>query len=326
MRSARSRHGRAGDNAGTSDGRRSVLADRRRLTLAVVVALPLLLASCGQKGQPPAATPAAATVRSGAAGQTPPPASMAASAAAGALAGSQTGAPQTLGELADRIDGAWGSVRSFRSVFVADPSGESVSPASPGAMASPVASPGAETGFTVTREVILPDRQRQIERINGAVVSEAIVVGNRAFVRGATARRLHPGVAETAWVEVDLASVKPIAGTDPLLARLAAPVVSPTRGVPPNLRPQKLRALGNVTVGGRTCQAYGAATTTQIGGRVDLTFAISADGLPCFVESRSGGTGGRETFAAYNLPLTIEAPAVSVPAGSPAMATPVGRD
>jgi hypothetical protein len=180
--------------------------------------------------------------------------------------------------------------------------------------------------LTITREVILPDRQRQIERLDGVVVSEEIVVGKRAFVRGASARKLHPGVADTAWVEVDLEAVKPIAGTDPLLARLAAPVVSPARGVPANLRPQKLRALGAVTVAGRRCQAYGAATTTQVGGRVDLTFAIGADGLPCFIESRSGGTGARETFEAYNLPLTIEPPTVSVPAASPAMATPVGQD
>ena len=289
----------------------------RRGALAAAVALPLLLAACGEEEQAPA-TPAATAVVSAATAETPP---MAVGSPGAGSPTAATEAPRTLGELADRVDVAWAGVRTFRSVFTTDRAGPPASPTG-----SPAGPSVAGTGrVKVTREVALPDRQRQTERVDGAVVSEAVVVADRAYVRGAAARTLRPGTDDATWVEIDLAAIGRAAATDPLLGRLAAPIASPAAAIPPNLRPQELRPLGGIDIAGRACQAYGAAGTTEIGGRIDLTFAVDAEGLPCIVETRAGGVTARETFEAYGLPLTIEVPATALPVASPA-ATPTGRD
>ncbi len=306
-----------GSNRGR--GRSVVLraAGRWQGVLVAVLLLPVLLTACGDEEEPATSTaaPAATTTSSDQApggGTGSPAAASAVASPSGAL---------TLGELAGRIDAAWGGVSSFRSVFLIENASAAASPT-----ASPIASPGAAAGQTeIVREVILPDRQHQIERVNGAVVSEAIVIGNRAYLRGAEARTLQPEIDDTTWVAIDLAGFGSMAGNDPLLARLAAPVESPAANIPDNLRPQELRPLGPVEVGDRTCQAYAAAATTELGNRIDLTIAVDDADLPCFVESRSGAAGGRETFEAYNLPLTIDAPATTVAAASP-VGTPAGQD
>lgn len=292
-------------------------AARRRAALACMLILPLLLAACGDEEEPATPTAAAATTTS----SDRAPGGGGGSPAAGSAVASPGGA-LTLGDLADRIDAAWGGVRSFRSVFLTD------NPsllASPVAAASPLASPGATGQMEIIREVVLPDRQRQIKRINGIEVAEAIVIGDRAYVRGEDARELQGDVDDDTWVAIDLAGLGAFAASDPLLARLAAPIASPTTNIPDNLRPQELRPLGPVAVGDRTCQAYAAAATTDLGGRIDLTIAVDDADLPCFVESRSGTAGGRETFEAFDLPLTIEPPATSVAAASP-VGTPAGTD
>lgn len=316
-------------------GRATRRARRTRATPALLLALslPLVLAACG--GDDPATTPTAPAVAT--APIPPPPGGL----PAGAASATPSGEPQTLGELTDRINAAWAGIDSFRSVFVAEGASLPVVPApvvagSPAA-ASPVASPVAASPVAspptaprrleLAREVLLPDRQRQTERADGAVVSEAVAVGGRIYVRGTAAAALRPGANPTAWVEADPATVATVAAADPLLARLAAPIISPAAAVPDNLRPQELRPLGPIEVAGRTCRAYAAANTTALGSRIDITFAIDAADLPCFVETRSGAAGGRETFEAYDLPLTIEAPTGAIPAASPALpATPAGRD
>ena len=152
-------------------------------------------------------------------------------------------------------------------------------------------------------------------------------MGGRVYVRGELAAELRPGVAADTWVEVDPATLSPATELGQALLGLTAPITSPTAAIPPNLRPQELRPLGSVGGAGRTCQAYGAAATTETGGRIDLTIAVGPDDLPCFVETRSGGVVGRFTYEAFNEPLTIEPPANAVPAASPtAPGTPIGRD
>ena len=290
---------------------------RPEAALAALLAVPILLAACGGGSGGQAATAVPPTV---------------AAANSATTAAAPTGAPRTVGELADRVDAAWAGVRSYRSVYTAEGTGIPV-PAAALPDASPAASPAASPPAVVdrieiSREVLLPDRQRQERRAGGAVVSEGVAIGDQVFVRGAAAEALLPGADPAAWLAVDRAALGP-AAADPLLARLAAPFPagSPTAAVPDNLRPQELRPLGPVEVAGRRCEAYGAANTTELGVRIDLTFAIDADDRPCFVETRSGSAGGRETFAAYDLPLTIEPPAASTPVAASALpATPAGRD
>ena len=232
--------------------------------------------------------------------------------------------PLTLGVLADRMDAAWAGVRSFRAVVVTGPADAVVRPAA----ASPAASPQARAGIReVTIEAILPDRQRQLTRVDGAVWLEALAADGRVFVRGPLARSVRPEAGGDAWVEIDPTALDPAGEVGQTLGGLVGPIPSPGATIPPNLRAQEPRPLGAVEVAGRTCQAYAAASTTEIGGRIDLTYAIAADGLPCFVESASGAAAGRITYEAYNLPLVIEPPANALPAASPAApATPAGRD
>ena len=281
----------------------------------------MLLAACGAEETPPPTslpdTQPAATIPGGATVD-----GNDAIAAGSPGVGSPVGtAALTLGALADRVDAAWAGVRSFRAVFVSGPAGGDVA-------ASPVASPNAGSGTVeITREAILPDRQRQVTHADGVVESEAIAVAGRVYVRGTLARLLRPEVTAETWVEVDPAALDPSTELGLAVASLAAPITPPTATIPPNLRPQELRPLGTVTVGDRTCEVYGAAATTQTGGRIDLTIAVGPDDLPCFVETLSGGVVGRITYEALNLPLTIEPPAGALPAASPvAPATPGGRD
>lgn len=295
---------------------------RRGPLAAVVIALPLLLAACGQEEPPPEATAvatAAATTAPTVEESTPeggigPGGSPAASPASSPA---ESGA-LTLGALVDRVDRAWAGVGSYRARFVAVRTG-----GTPAA----VASPGAGGGVSdVVREVVRPDRQRQVVRTTDGAETEAVAVGGRLWVRGALARELRPEAAADAWVEVDPA----VPGAGEAVAGLLAPATSPLAGLPENLRPQEVRSLGPIEVDGRTCQGYGAAGTTPLGARIDYTILLGPDDLPCAIESRSGQTEGREVFEAYGESLSIEPPAAALAPASPAPgatpATPAGRD
>ena len=324
----------------TGDGPQAADRPRRCRALLAAVALPLLLAACGDDdNDEPAATVAVATV-AGDATVGLGPTSVASPAVGSPLASPGAaspvaGAPATLGELADRINAAWAGVRSFRSEFVSRPIEAAAPPvagaATPGsnaaAGASPVASPDPRPGTVrITREVVLPDRQRQRTRRDRELRSEAIAVGGRIYVRGPLARSLRPDADERAWVEVDPAALDPNTEIGRELGGLVAPVTPPTASVSENLRPQELRPLGGVEVAGRSCQAYGAAGTTETGERIDLTISIDANDLVCAVETRAGGNVSILTYEAYDEPLTIEPPADTIPAGSPVPATPGGQD
>lgn len=305
-------------DGGDRPGRRSRRAGgHRRRTAMLALALPLLLAACGEDdaaAPTPAPVPTAESATATATVSPPDTGSPAA----------QSGDPRTFGDLADRVNTAWADVDAFRSVFVLTSHGATASPAAGSPVASPV---GPGEPFELRREVVVPDRQRLEQRSGGRVVSEGIVVGGRVYVRGAAARVLLPEAEATAWVSGDAALLSSLAGADPLLSRIVAPIESPLAAVPDNLRPQELRPLGPVEVDGRACRAFGAADTTRTGDRVDITVAIDADDLPCFLDTRSGRSGGRETFGSYGDPFAIGPPAEAVPASPPAgPATPAGRD
>lgn len=285
--------------------------------------LVLVLAACGQSDPEPEPTPVPPTATVAAEGIGPGVGSPAASPAA-------SGEP-TLGDLVGRVDAAWAGVGSFRAVF-AQPSAGGATPVAPAATPlAGAATPTALSGATESvREVVLPDRQRQIVRQRGEVTTEAVAIGERVWVRGDLARQPRPDAAADAWVAIDPAAVDPNSDAGRLAAALTAPVVSPLAGIRQGLLPQEVRPLGPVTVGDRTCEAYGAADTTEIGGRIDYTIALDADDLPCFVETRTGSVVGRTTYEAYGEALSIEPPASALPMASPPAnatpATPIGRD
>lgn len=320
-----------------------------RAALAAL-AIPLLLNACGGDSDPPAVvavpTPGAGLAAPIVAQASPATAAdgVGTPAAASPIAGSPiaatppSGEPQTLGELADRMNAAWATVRTYRVVFVSRPAA-----APRAASASPVASPAAEAPASpvagslaspeplrgtarVAREVILPDRQHQRSRVEGELESASIVVGGRLYVRGEPGRALRPDLDERTWIEVDPAAIAAPTEAGRRLAALAGPIAAPTAAVATNLRPQVLRPLGEIEVAGRTCRAYAAVGTTETGERIDLTIAVGPGDLACSVETRAGGIVAVLTYETYDEALTIEAPANPAPSGPPAPATPGGRD
>jgi hypothetical protein len=292
--------------------------------MALVVLL-AILTGCGQ--MPPA-------------GPTSVPTVPAAEGTSSPAASSPTAGILTLGVLASRVNQAWGEVRSYR-VTTTGPSALPAPAATPIAspMASPVSSPIATPmatpvpprrgTFISTREVVLPDRQR--EELSGAGEDdhEAIAVGGELFVRGPLAARIAPGTPPQTWLVIDPAQLPAGSTLARILSGLPQIPSSPLSALPQRLSPQVVRDLGTVASGDRECHAYGAAdTVTTTGTRVDYTIAIDATDLPCFIESSVGGvTQGRSEFSDINVSLTIEAPAAATPAAvPPPLATPGTHD
>jgi len=298
------------------------------LTLRATVALVVLLAILTGCGQMPPAGPTSVPTVPAAEGTSSP---AAASPTAGTL---------TLGDLASRVTQAWGEVHSYRVTTtgpIALPAAAATPIASP--VASPVASPIAPPmatpvpptrgTFTSTREVVLPDRQR--EELSGAGDDdhEAIAVGGKLFVRGPLTARVVPGTPSQTWLALDPAQVPAGSTLTRILGGLPQMPGSPLSALPERLSPQVVRDLGEVTSGDRACHAYGAAdTVTTTGTRVDYTIAIDANDLICFIESSVGGvTQGRSEFSEINASLSIEAPMAATPAAvPPPLATPGTHD
>ncbi len=284
-----------------------------------LILLCLSLTACGQ--EPPPAQPPATT------GSVSPTTS--ASTAAGTAASTQV----TLGDLASRVAAAWPNVKSYRWTFT----GATVS--SPGPAASPTAQVAATPGatplarprstFVSTREVALPDRQRQVVSGLGADDHEAIVTGNKLFVRGPMVMSLVSTAGENDWITIDLTKLPAGERLPPPLDSLRALPQSPLANLPDRLKPQVVRDLGNVDFDGRTCHVYGAADTVpDTGMRLDYTIALDQQDLPCFIETSTGGvTQGRDEFTGINSSILIESPQAATPVSDIAVSgTPVGRD
>ncbi|MBA3415091.1 MAG: hypothetical protein H0U10_07710 [Chloroflexia bacterium] len=296
----------------------------------------LVLGGCGQTeptipDQPP---PSATVTPTDLAPATPrPPGDGAAAATPGA-------SPVTFGDLADRVDAAWADVRTYRAVF------EAASPATPplatpalsvdatrgatpiGGALGPLATPVIGSPFVAVREVILPDRQRQTLTGTASDDHEAIVVDGTLYLRGPLADELLPGTSDAVWLSIPLSELPAESAAGHLLVGLTVPPTSPMAGLREGLRPQELRTIGPVEIEGRSCIAYGGADTTAIGTRQDITVAVAADGLPCSIETHVGtDLVSRIVYTDFDLPLSIEPPAVATPvAGLLPAATPVARD
>ncbi|MCC7022372.1 MAG: hypothetical protein IT338_06075 [Thermomicrobiales bacterium] len=300
----------------------------QHLRAAGVAALLLVtLAACGPMPEPapPTAPPTVAPPVS----STPPP-------------GTAAPTTPTLGELSARVGIAWAGVTSYELTFTG--SGMIVPPlaATPvGAsaagtpVASPVATPGATpvarqgSAVTTVRQVILPDRQRQVVSGHGDQDYEAIAAGGRIFVRGPLARQIAPGADAESWIAIDPSRLAADSTLSLLLGGLPAIPPAPLAQIPERLASQELRDLGTIDFDGRTCRVYGAVDTAATTGmRVDRSIAIDAQDIPCFIETSTGGSvQAREEFRAIDAAPAIEAPSRATPvAVPPALATPVVRD
>jgi hypothetical protein len=288
--------------------------------LVVLVIVCLGLAGCGQQPQP--AQPEATI-----ANESPPPAS--GTAPSGTAASTQL----TLGDLASRVESAWPAIASYRATFTGAtiiPLSISASPA-PQPQATPGATPVARprSTFVSTREVVLPDRQRQVVSGLDGDDHEAITIGEDLFIRGPIATRIAPGTSPTTWIRINLSSLPAGFALPPVLESLRELPRSPLASLPERLKPQVVRDLGTVDFDGRTCHVYGAADTVAATGmRIDYTIALDEQSIPCFIETGTGGEiQGRDEYTDINASLMIEAPLVATPvSGVVVPGSPAARD
>ena len=247
----------------------------------------------------------------------------------------------TLGELAERVNAAWPTLRSYRITFTGStlsmPTGLGTPIARPLATpaATPVATPGAtpvarqREPFISIREVVLPDRQRQDVRGLGDVDHEAIATGDRLYVRGPLVEQIAPGTPVDVWIAVDPSSMPERSTLSRLLGGLPEIPASPLASLPERLLPQLVREMGVVEYDGRACRVFGAADTVPATGtRVDYTIAVDDRNLPCFIETGTGGvTQGRADYSDIDGSFSIEPPLAATPVSVPPdLATPLARD
>ena len=164
----------------------------------------------------------------------------------------------TLGELAERINAAWPTVRSYRITFtgstLAAPAGVGTPVARPLAtpVATPMATPGAtpvarqREAFVSIREVVLPDRQRQEVRGLGENDHEAIATGDRLYVRGPLVEQIAPGTPDDVWIVVDPTTLPEGSVLSRMLGGLPEIPAAPLASLPERLFPQVIREMGVV--------------------------------------------------------------------------------
>ena len=247
----------------------------------------------------------------------------------------------TLGELAERVNATWPTVRSYRITFTGStlsmPTGigTPVAPPMASPAATPVATPGAtpvarpRESFVSAREVVLPDRQRQDVRGLGDNDHEAIAIGDQLYIRGPLVEQIALGTPANVWIAVDPSSVPESSAFSRLLGGLPELPAAPLASLPERLLPQQIREQGVVEHDGRPCRVFGAADTVPATGmRVDYTIAVDDRDLPCFIETGTGGaTQGRAEYSAINGSFTIEPPVAATPVSvPPQLATPLAHD
>ena len=215
--------------------------------------------------------------------------------------------PETLGAIGDRVNAAWANVRTYRTTTTTEvlpPTGSPVaaSPAaSPPGLASPVPAPivGATPNSVVNLdEVVAPDRRRRLIVIDGQPAMEYVAVSGRVFERPAGGT----------WRELGPLEITDATAVGRLAIELSAPVTSPYVFLPPVTRALEAARLGPRQVGDQTCDAFGIASTTATGERVDTVIALAPTGLPCRIEYRAGGMVNTVVYEAYNLAITIDVP------------------
>ena len=260
----------------------------RRGFVVSVVLLATTLAACGGDDADPTPTiaPPAATVAI-ATGATPVVSPVASPADPSALQPGEV----TLGQVADRIAAAWPSVTSYRSETANLLVGGSPVP----------------NAAVVTREVLLPDSKRFLA-VEGDTTTEIVYVESALFTR----------VGDGPWTAVDASTLQDGDRFLETYAQMTQPVAPPYSGVSDRDRERVGRETAIIAEGGRTCLEYVFPVVGTVGERIEITLRVDAAGLPCLIETLTGSTRNRTTFA-YNVPVAIEAPAgvVASPIASP---------
>ncbi len=230
-----------------------------------------------------------------------------------------TVAPRLVGELADRINASWSSVRSYRATTVQG-SGDLALvplPTTPDA-AAPPADPNA-TWEAVVDEIVLPDQRHYLESSGGAI-SEFSAIGGRVYARGRfTQIAIRPDLDATTWVNLDPAFISPDSTIGGFLSAFsggdAAAYRAPLADLQPDTRERELTAAGTIDVGGRSCAAYRWVDTSDTGDPMTRMVSIDSSGLPCSLEFTAGDYSGRTTWDMYSQVPAIVAPVESVTVG-----------
>ena len=232
--------------------------------------------------------------------------------------GAVTG-PRLVGELADRINIAWLSVRSYRATTVQG-SGDlsTIPPPSTPVSAGEQPDPNA-TWQSVVDEIVLPDQRHYLESIGGSI-SEFTAVGGRVYARGRFSQlAVRPDLDATTWVNLDPAFISADSTIGQFLGAFvgadAAAFQAPLADLQPDTRERELTAMGMVDVGGRPCSAYRWVDTDETGEAMTRVVSIDATGLPCSLEFTAGDYTSRVTWDGFNTLPTIVAPAESVTVG-----------
>ena len=230
-----------------------------------------------------------------------------------------TAAPRLVGELADRINASWSSVRSYRATTVQGTGDLALVPlpTTPDA-AAPPADPNA-TWEAVVDEIVLPDQRHYLESSGGAI-SEFSAVGGRVYARGRfTQIAIRPDLDATTWVNLDPAFISPDSTIGGFLSAFsgadAAAYRAPLADLQPDTRERELTAAGTIDVGGRSCAAYRWVDTSETGDPMTRMVSIDSAGLPCSLEFSAGDYSSRTIWDMFSRVPTIVAPAESVTVG-----------
>ena len=237
--------------------------------------------------------------------------------------------PRLVGELADQINTAWLSVRSYRATTVQG-SGDLSTIPPPSAPVSAAAPPDPNaTWQSVVDEIVLPDQRHYLES-NGGSISEFTAVGGRVYARGRFSQlAVRPDLDATTWVNLDPAFISADSTIGQFLTAFiggdAAAFRAPLADLQSDTRDRELTATGTIDAGERPCSAYQWVDTDETGDPMTRIVSIDATGLPCSLEFSTGDYTSRVTWDSFNLVPAIVAPAESVTVGeSLDMGTAVG--
>ncbi len=227
--------------------------------------------------------------------------------------------PRLVGELADQINTAWLTVRSYRSTTVQGSGDLSAIPPPSAPVSAAVAPDPNATWQSVVDEIILPDERHYLES-NGGSISEFTAVGGRVYARGRFSQlAVRPDLDATTWVNLDPAFISADSTIGQFLTAFvggdAAAFRAPLADLQPDTRARELTEMGPIDVGGRSCAAYRWVDTDETGDPMTRIVSIDAAGLPCSLEFTAGDYTSRVTWDSYNLVPAIVAPAESVTVG-----------
>ncbi len=203
-----------------------------------------------------------------------------------------------MGDLVARTEVAWTSVSSMRTTFWIGTSSESGTPPA--------------TGSYTTEVDVLPSSRHVVQVVDGQVVDEQITVGGRVFMKGPiVVAAIAPMVSPDTWVEVDPAAASSNSPVAMQVSYLTSPVSSPFATVSPETFALEAFPVGEVTVGGRRCQAYTFGDTSGTGIQYELS--LDANDLPCRIVLTSGDIANI-TIYEFNVPgLAIAVPEIATP-------------